>query len=172
MWMWYLRIQDIFLDLPAFYAENPTSGTAWFYAGIYGWYRRPDRYSARSTQCLRFSDLRIHLWRRLRRTARKKNIFKVIQQTCVTQKGKLIIPAFSVGAQEIVLCWINWFKENRLPNIPGICGFTAGGKCNAHFEIHPECFDKEILNYMTTDPNPFGLKTEIYAFGRWIEGDQ
>jgi metallo-beta-lactamase family protein len=42
-----------------------------------------------------------------------------MMHTCVEKKGKLIIPAFSVGRTQEILYALNQLEvENRLPNIP------------------------------------------------------
>ena len=81
----------------------------------------------------------------------------IIKQTCIEQKGKLIIPAFSVGrTQEIVYMLDQLVKENLLPNVPVYVDLPLAVNATRVFEMHPECFDKDILSYMQHDANPFG----------------
>ncbi|HNE46311.1 MAG TPA: MBL fold metallo-hydrolase [Chitinophagales bacterium] len=94
----------------------------------------------------------------------KEHFLRVIQQTCVTQKGKLIIPAFSVGrTQEIVYMLDQLVRENRLPDVPVYVDSPLAVNATRVFEMHPECFDKEILDYMALDPNPFGFEKLKYT---------
>jgi metallo-beta-lactamase family protein len=50
--------------------------------------------------------------------AATERLLKCVQHTCVEKKGKLIIPAFSLGrTQEIVYELNNLFNEGRLPKV-------------------------------------------------------
>ena len=94
----------------------------------------------------------------------REHLLEIIQQTCVVQKGKLIIPAFSVGrTQEIVYMLDQLQTEGRLPDIPVYVDSPLAVNATAIFEQHPECFDKELLRYMIRDPNPFGFEKLRYV---------
>lgn len=96
--------------------------------------------------------------------AEKDHFLRVIKQTCVEQKGKLIIPAFSVGrTQEIVYMLDQLVKDNLLPNVPVYVDSPLAVNATRIFEMHPECFDKEIINYMQHDSNPFGFDNLHYT---------
>jgi len=87
-----------------------------------------------------------------------QNLLNIINETCVINKGKLLIPAFSVGrTQEIVYVLDRLEKEGKLPRIPVYVDSPMATNATDIFKLHPECFDDEILNYMLTDPNPFGF---------------
>ncbi len=89
----------------------------------------------------------------------EEELLKVIQHTCVEKKGKLIIPAFSVGrTQEIVYMMDKLETAGRLPNIPVYVDSPLAVDATDIFVMHPECYDAEILEYMQIDPNPFGFK--------------
>ncbi len=90
-------------------------------------------------------------------------LLKVIEDTCVKKKGKLIIPAFSVGrTQEIVYMLDRMATEGLLPRIPVYVDSPLSVNATTVFAAHPECFDKELTNYMLTDDNPFGFNTLNY----------
>jgi metallo-beta-lactamase family protein len=94
----------------------------------------------------------------------KEHFLRVIEQTCVVQKGKLLIPAFSVGrTQEIVYMLDQLVRENRLPDIPVYVDSPLAVNATRVFEMHPECFDKELIQYMQVDPNPFGFDRLKYT---------
>ncbi len=94
----------------------------------------------------------------------KNHFLHIIKQTCVEQKGKLIIPAFSVGrTQEIVYMLDQLVKENLLPNVPVYVDSPLAVNATRVFEMHPECFDKDILAYMQHDANPFGFDNLRYT---------
>ena len=97
------------------------------------------------------------------REKEKEELLNVIQTTCVDNGGKVIIPAFSVGrTQEIVYKLDQLKNEGRLPQIPIYVDSPLAINVTEIFRMHPECFDKELTNYMLTDPNPFGFNNLHY----------
>ncbi|MBI1306658.1 MAG: MBL fold metallo-hydrolase [Bacteroidetes bacterium] len=94
----------------------------------------------------------------------RKQLLDVIHRTCVEDKGKLIIPAFSVGrTQEIVYMLDQLANEKKLPSIPVFVDSPLAVNATDIFTMHPECYDGDILEYMTHDPNPFGFNTLKYV---------
>lgn len=94
----------------------------------------------------------------------KQELLDVIHHTCVEKKGKLIIPAFSVGrTQEIVYMLDQLEHEKRLPKIPVYVDSPLAVNATDIFTMHPECFDDQILDYMAKDPNPFGFNGLKYV---------
>ena len=94
----------------------------------------------------------------------KEDLLKVIQHTCLDKKGKLIIPAFSVGrTQELVYMMDQLENEGLLPNIPVYVDSPLAVDATEIFMLHPECYDFDLLKYMSEDPNPFGFKRLKYV---------
>jgi metallo-beta-lactamase family protein len=92
-----------------------------------------------------------------------QHFLEILQQTCVEQKGKLIIPAFSVGrTQEIVYMMDRMANEGLLPRIPVFVDSPLAISATEIFQAHPECFDDELRVYMQTDPDPFGFNQLQY----------
>jgi metallo-beta-lactamase family protein len=88
---------------------------------------------------------------------------QIIEQTCVEKRGKLIIPAFSVGrTQEIVYILDKLVEAGKLPSIPVYVDSPLAVDATTVFVNHPECFDKEIHDYLLQDPNPFGFQNLTY----------
>ena len=54
-------------------------------------------------------------------------------------------------------------RENLLPDIPVFVDSPLAVNATKIFELHPECFDKDILEYMAVDPNPFGFERLRYT---------
>jgi len=80
----------------------------------------------------------------------------VIQQTCFEQKGKILIPAFSVGrTQEILYMLDKLNKSGQIPHLRVFVDSPLSTNATGVFMKHPECFDQEIMDYMRQDPNPF-----------------
>ncbi len=91
-------------------------------------------------------------------------LLQVIKDTCVEKKGKLIIPAFSVGrTQEIVYMLDKMTHEGLLPRVKVYVDSPLAINATEVFGTHPECFDNELNQYMLTDDNPFGFKGLIYV---------
>lgn len=92
-----------------------------------------------------------------------EGLLKTITTTCIENKGKLIIPAFSVGrTQEIVYTLDNLETEGKLPSIPVYVDSPLSVNATDIFQLHPDCFDADILEYMLIDPNPFGFNNLKY----------
>lgn len=93
----------------------------------------------------------------------KADLLKVIRHTCIEKKGKLIIPAFSVGrTQEIVYMMDQLENEGLLPKIPVFVDSPLAVDATEIFMMHPECYDLNLLKYMSEDPNPFGFRNLKY----------
>ena len=93
-----------------------------------------------------------------------RNLLNIVNETCVKNKGKLLIPAFSVGrTQEIVYSLDRLEAEGKLPRTPVYVDSPMATNATDIFKLHPECFDDEIMNYMRTDPNPFGFANLKYV---------
>lgn len=88
----------------------------------------------------------------------KEVLYDVIHETCVKNKGKLIIPAFSVGRTQLLVHAMDQLeREGRLPKIPVFVDSPLAVNATEIFEVHPECFDDDLLDYMKGDPDPFGF---------------
>lgn len=89
---------------------------------------------------------------------------KVIQHTCVEKKGKLIIPAFSIGrTQEIVYMLDQLETAGKLPRIPVYVDSPLAVNATTIFGTHPECFDNDLNEYLLVDDNPFGFNRLEYV---------
>lgn len=94
----------------------------------------------------------------------KEHLLRIVQQTCVENKGKLIIPAFSVGrTQEIVYMLDQLEHEGLLPRIQVYVDSPMAINATEVFSDHPECFDQELHRYMMENDNPFGFKGLHYV---------
>ncbi|MBF0483747.1 MAG: MBL fold metallo-hydrolase [Candidatus Omnitrophica bacterium] len=86
------------------------------------------------------------------------HLLEIIKNTCVVNKGKLLIPAFSIGrTQEIIYLLDKFANERKLPNIPIFVDSPLAVSATDIFMKHPECFDDELVQYMKKDPDPFGF---------------
>ena len=83
----------------------------------------------------------------------------VILKTCVEKRGKLIIPAFSVGrTQELLYILNNLDLEGKLPNIKVYVDSPLSAKATKIIEKHAEGYNDEVLDVLTIDNKPFDFK--------------
>lgn len=88
----------------------------------------------------------------------EKKLFEVVFETCVIRKGKLIIPAFSLGrTQEVVYILNNMKNKGMLPSIMVYVDSPLSINATEIMRAHPESFNAEIKQVMKTDPDPFGF---------------
>jgi metallo-beta-lactamase family protein len=89
-------------------------------------------------------------------------ILRWIEDTCVHKKGKLIIPAFSVGRTQELLYALNQLDlEKRLPKVPIYVDSPLSREATELLKSYPEYFNKRIRKVMEEDDDPFdfpGLK--------------
>jgi len=92
-----------------------------------------------------------------------EHFLDILMETCVRNKGRLIIPAFSVGrTQELVYMMDRLHNAGRLPDIPVYIDSPLSCNATDIFRLHPDCFDKEMMRYMIKDPDPFGFDKLFY----------
>ena len=93
--------------------------------------------------------------------ASEEELVEIIKQAH-REKGKVLIPSFAVGRTQEVLYILNKaYNEGRIPHISVYLDSPLAIAATEIFQHHPECFDKETLDLMKTDPYPFsfpGLK--------------
>jgi metallo-beta-lactamase family protein len=79
-----------------------------------------------------------------------------VQKTCVEKKGKLIIPAFSVGRTQELLYFLNQLSlEKRLPAIPVYVDSPLSREATDVVRRHPETFNNRIQKVLKVDDDPF-----------------
>jgi metallo-beta-lactamase family protein len=92
-----------------------------------------------------------------------KQLQDVIYNTCVEKKGKVLIPAFSLGrTQEIVYTLNNLWNEGKLPRVKIFVDSPLSMNATNIMAKHPESFNLDILDSMKNDPDPFGFSTLNY----------
>ena len=85
-------------------------------------------------------------------------LLEAVRHTCLEKKGKLIIPAFSIGrTQEIVYTLDRMRTNHLLPKIPVYVDSPLSTNATDIMRSHPENFNADILQYMKIDKNPFGF---------------
>jgi metallo-beta-lactamase family protein len=91
------------------------------------------------------------------------NFCEILHSTLIEKKGKVIIPAFSVGrTQEVVYMIDRLVSAKRLPPISVYVDSPLSVNATIFFKLHTECYDEELHNYMLTDEDPFGFNSLKY----------
>lgn len=82
-----------------------------------------------------------------------------IKKTCLQKKGKLIIPAFSVGRTQEILFALNQLEsENRLPDLKYIVDSPLSNEATQVIKSYPQYFNKNIQKLLLSDQDPFHFK--------------
>lgn len=87
-----------------------------------------------------------------------------IRKTCIERKGKLVIPAFSVGRTQEVLFALNQLElEKRLPELNYYVDSPLSLKATSVIRQHMESFNDRLQNILQTDDDPFQFKGLKYV---------
>lgn len=90
-------------------------------------------------------------------------LLNVVRETCVVKKGKLIIPAFSLGrTQEIVYALDRMKTAGLLPEIKVYVDSPLSTNATNIMRDHLECLNDSVQEYLKKDPDPFGFNNLIY----------
>jgi metallo-beta-lactamase family protein len=89
----------------------------------------------------------------------EEELLKYLNHTCIEKKGKLIIPAFSVGRTQEVLFMLNRLElEGRLPDLQYFVDSPLSIKATGIIKKHPECFNKSVQKLLKRDNDVFKFK--------------
>ncbi|MDR3219694.1 MAG: MBL fold metallo-hydrolase [Dysgonamonadaceae bacterium] len=87
------------------------------------------------------------------------DLLKNIRETCIHKKGKLIIPAFSVGrTQELLYALNDLYLDDKLPQVDYYVDSPMSTKVTEIVKLHPECFNRSVQKLMRIDSDPFDFK--------------
>ena len=89
-------------------------------------------------------------------------ICKHIRET-IHRKGKVIIPAFSVGRTQLIVYTLHLLSEaGDLPKVPIFVDSPLSVNATEVFRLHPECFNEDIYTFLREKENPFGMENLTY----------
>jgi metallo-beta-lactamase family protein len=72
------------------------------------------------------------------------------------QNGKIIIPAFAMGrTQEILYILRKLIAKGKIEPLPVFVDSPLASATSEVFQIHPECYDRELADLITRGINPF-----------------
>ncbi len=93
---------------------------------------------------------------------------EIVKEICVEKGGKLIIPSFSIGRTQELIYSLNVLAEDgRLPDIKVFVDSPLSVYATDIMRSHTEYFNDDMLEYIKSDPDPFGFPQLHYV----IEGD-
>ncbi|MFL5810796.1 MAG: MBL fold metallo-hydrolase RNA specificity domain-containing protein [Flavisolibacter sp.] len=79
-----------------------------------------------------------------------------IVKTCIERRGKLIVPAFSLGRTQEILYAFNQLEiENRLPKLDYFLDSPLSTSITGVIKKYPQYFNKTIQKLMESDNDPF-----------------
>jgi len=91
------------------------------------------------------------------------HLLNVVRKTCIEKKGKLIIPAFSLGRTQEIVFILDKLKNNGLlPNIKVYVDSPLSANVTDIMRNNVSCFNEKLQNYIKTDPDPFGFSNLKY----------
>ncbi|HUX84282.1 MAG TPA: MBL fold metallo-hydrolase [Chitinophagaceae bacterium] len=91
-------------------------------------------------------------------------LLRYIQHTCLEKKGKLIIPAFSVGRTQELLYQLNGMSlKGTLPDLDIFVDSPLSEEATEVVKKHPECFNSTVGALLRTDADPFSFPRLKYA---------
>jgi metallo-beta-lactamase family protein len=87
------------------------------------------------------------------------HLLEWINKTCLEKKGKLIMPAFSVGRTQEILFSLNQLEnENRLPPVKYFVDSPLSMEATNVIESYPQYFNNRVQKILQSDRDPFSFK--------------
>ena len=91
-------------------------------------------------------------------------VLQWIEKSCLVKKGKLIMPAFSVGRTQEILYSLNQLElENRLPDLEYFVDSPLSIKATEIVKKYSGYFNRRIQQVLQTDSDPFNFKGLKYV---------
>ncbi|MCF0065521.1 MBL fold metallo-hydrolase [Dyadobacter chenwenxiniae] len=93
-----------------------------------------------------------------KQTDMQEHLLKIVHETCVVRKGRLIIPAFAIDrTQELIYALDQLSSSGKLPQIPVYIDSPLAIRATKIMKEHDECFNPEILAYIEKDGDAFAF---------------
>ena len=94
----------------------------------------------------------------------KAHLLRIVQETCVEKRGKLIIPAFAVDrTQELIYALDQLSSEGKLPKLPVYIDSPMAVLATKVMTAHEDDFNPEILAYIKKDGDAFDFPNLHYV---------
>ncbi|WP_421941464.1 MBL fold metallo-hydrolase RNA specificity domain-containing protein [Pedobacter sp.] len=86
-------------------------------------------------------------------------LLEIIQNTCKIKKGKVIIPAFSVGRTQELLYALNGLElKGKLPDVAYYVDSPLSSKATEILKSHPEVYNNGVKETLKIDHDVFAFK--------------
>jgi metallo-beta-lactamase family protein len=93
----------------------------------------------------------------------EKEFLEIVKETCIEKKGKLIIPAFSIGrTQELVFLLNNFYNQHLLPRIEVFVDSPLSVNATEIYRMHSDSLNKNVKEILKFDNDPFGFNSLHY----------
>ncbi len=93
----------------------------------------------------------------------EKALLQLVSEICIENRGKIIIPAFSVDrTQELIYLLDRLAYQKKLPHIDVYVDSPLSVQATHIMGRHREEFNQSILEYISKDGNPFDFPTLHY----------
>jgi metallo-beta-lactamase family protein len=94
----------------------------------------------------------------------KAHLLRIVQNTCIENNGKLIIPAFAIDrTQELIYALDQLANEGLLPHIQVCIDSPLAIKATGIMKKHDECFNPAVLSYIEKDGDAFAFPNLKYV---------
>lgn len=91
-----------------------------------------------------------------------KMVGDLVRETLI-RKGKVIVPAFSVGRTQQIVYTLNQLTlEGAIPDCPIFVDSPLSVNATEVYRLHPECFNESIYKFLRETRNPFGMENLTY----------
>ena len=87
-----------------------------------------------------------------------EQFLRIIQDTCVGRKGKVIIPAFSVGRTQELVYKLDQLVNQSVATDPGFMLTARYLSMRLKYSDLIGCFDFELHRYLLKDADPFWIQ--------------
>jgi len=89
----------------------------------------------------------------------EKRLLEIINYTCNVKKGKVIIPAFSVGRTQELLYALNGLElKHQLPDVAYYEDSPLSAQATAVLKNHTEVYNQNVMKVLTVDHDIFAFK--------------
>lgn len=86
-------------------------------------------------------------------------LLEIIRETCEIKKGKVIIPAFSVGRTQELLYALNGLElKGKLPDVPFYVDSPLSKQATEVLKNHPEVYNSGVKQVLKVDDDIFNFK--------------
>lgn len=94
----------------------------------------------------------------------KAHLLRIVRDTCVTRRGKLIIPAFAIDrTQELIYALDQLANEGLLPRLKVFIDSPLAVKATSIMRKNDEYFNPDILEYIEKDGDAFDFPNLFYV---------